>query len=400
MNTQSMSYGFAKYDFSIVNDFTIEFFVRVNEAYDKKRVLMNSGDKRATGTQNAEIAIGPDLKIGIRTEGNCYGGPGSLKFSNTPLEIGEVYHVAITGNNNETYIYINGIIDSKNLKATTRCGRNFKAVVLGYFESNHNGVKGDTTVQIEFPRVWSRILTSDEILKSSNNKTNLLENQTDLIFYDTFENGEKINRITGVIAEKDSWSEDVGQIFSDSLLIEKRMLLLKNKKYYYYNGSSFVESIAKNKEDIKVHGMKTLKNIPKNELQDFVPFSIEFFVDTEGVIASAKIGRTSSSYKKDDFLYEGKSVVLIKLDEVPTNKKRCIIYIKGKNMIPSISLSSNLEQPTQIPFEIIGDIVKCDLDLTNAPFSTTLAYEAMNPLCLQVKLEAGSTLESYSYSWY
>lgn len=399
MNTKSISIGTAKYSFSLGNNLTIEFFLKVNNQINSNYTLFNTGNT-SSFTQYAEIVISPALKIGVRTGGNCYGGIGDLMFSNKSLELGKCYHIAITMNSS-TYIYIDGELASSDLYEATSCGKQFHGISLGR-NSINIGAPTTELVQLEFPRIWNRILTTDEIIESAHRKNKLLDDQTDLVFYDTFVDGQFINRVDNTLGTVYSGDYSLTPIFKNSILIEVKMLIRKNGKYYTYENGSLVESVATQKEDIKTYGMSTLNDIPKDILNNFLPFDIDFYADTSGVNFEGLVGRTATLYNSESKRYEGSGELVIPLTELPEDATKCEVYLKGYDYFCKTALYNALYYTTNL---YTSDNVRygngfLEIDMKSEPLTTTHKHTKENPFTLIISMSSDSYLEAISYSWY
>ncbi len=119
--------------------------------------------------EEATIELSTNNTIGVRTGGNCYGGPGRVQYSNFSLTIGETYHVAVVFGSS-TLIYVNGELVSS-LGATTSCGKGFGSIG-NFFD----------IVTIQLPKFWNRQLLQAEIKEIFKARSVPAEDSIDLIF--------------------------------------------------------------------------------------------------------------------------------------------------------------------------------------------------------------------------
>lgn len=399
MFTKSLSTGSGKYSFSLGTKLTVEFFIKVNMNLPKVYTLFDTGTRSAS-SQDATIAISKDLKIGLKTGGNCYGGPGDLVYSTKALTLKKTHHVAITiDTSSATYIYIDGELASTNLGKVTNCGKKFYGISIGPGVTVSDAPIGEY-VQLEFPRIWNRILTTNEILESKGNKAELLEDQTDLIFYDTFEDGKFINRVDNSEAQMDTTSTAQTPIFRESILVELKALLKKNDKYYTYDGNKIVESAATSNEDIQSMGLDSLDSIPNSVLNDFLPFDVEYFTDAADFYPIAIVEEMPSIYNKEKSMYDYQGVVMMQLEELPPNVTKCIVQLQGKNLNIKTALKSDLTKTNSLKYIKNGDMYSSTISLTEAPYTSTQAYTKENPLCLLIDIGIDGYLNAVAYSWY
>lgn len=103
---------------------TVDFWIKVLKSSSSSVKLKLFTGRSKNGEATMELSA--NNTIGVRTGGNCYGGPGRVQYSNFSLTKGETYHVAVVFGSS-TIIYVNGALVSS-LGATTSCGKVFGSI--------------------------------------------------------------------------------------------------------------------------------------------------------------------------------------------------------------------------------------------------------------------------------
>lgn len=108
------------------------------------------------------------------------------------------------------------------------------------------------------------------------------------------------------------------------------------------------------------------------------------------------------SYKNYDELnkrYIGGRII-IPLEEIDENAKKCHVQLQGKNFYIKTSLYNDQHYTYAMPYTTLGDQYIMDIDMTTAPLTTTHIPTKDNPFCLLIDISSDGYLEAYSYSWY
>lgn len=188
---------------------TVDFWIKVLKSSSSSVKLFTG---RSTN-EEATIELSANNTIGVRTGGNCYGGPGRVQYSNFSLTKGETYHVAVVFGSS-TIIYVNGELVSS-LGATTSCGKVFGSIG-NFFD----------IVTIQLPKFWNRQLPQSEIKEIFKARSAPAEDSIGLIFWSSFDPSRLIvNEVK------------MSPLVSSGISYYHKSLLIREKTFVHYNGT-------------------------------------------------------------------------------------------------------------------------------------------------------------------
>jgi len=185
-----------------VTNFTLEAWVKIDPAQNNRMGIVGKPlwINSSSASSSNGLGYGLDIDYGsVRVFGGQSDGSwGGAGYSVTTANIsGEWAHIAGTYDGSNFKLYINGVL----VKTESYSGgiyNNTKKLTIGSWPSESKFFKGD----IDDVRVWNVVRTASEIQQNKDNE--LAGNETGLVAYYNFNNGNPSGTNTGVTSLEDS----------------------------------------------------------------------------------------------------------------------------------------------------------------------------------------------------
>ncbi len=171
---------------SIVNNFTIEFWMRPSKTETWAVLLQEGKCSNSSSTYNVAINADSTLSFTFNCNGNC-NNANSYKCS-TKIYPGSCKHVAISYSSAGVKFYYNGLLQSGQYTTGSYCGNlknKSEPLQIGVYKYLNGSLGAYYDGLLDELRIWGRVLTPSEILSSY--QDTLIGNETDLRLYYKFD---------------------------------------------------------------------------------------------------------------------------------------------------------------------------------------------------------------------